>query len=212
MDFYLGGGQKSFTERNSYSRDFISDMRSRGRVVESYFDKTIDQLQARPELPYGYFTSFDDPLPAAQGRDYLAPASKLALEYLSARDQEGRGFFLVVEGSQIDWGGHANSGEYIVSEVQDFSRSLDVVLDWAASDGNTLVVVTADHETGGFAVNYGSRPDSMIYAFTSDYHTATMVPVFAHGPGDLAFSGIYENTEIYTKLLNALNSAVVVGE
>ena len=140
----------------------------------------------------------------AQGRDYLAAGANAALAYLNARDSTERGFFLMVEGSQIDWGGHANNGDYIVTEVQDFSRTVNAVLDWAAADGNTLVVVTADHETGGFAVNNGSTADSMTFAFTSDYHTATMVPVFAAGPGAEAFAGIYENTAIYDKLSAAL--------
>ncbi len=207
VDFFIGGGQKFFQQRTGDTRDLVAEMRGRGRVVESYFDKTIDQVSASAKTTYGYFTADNDPLPASQGRTYLAPASTLALDYLAARDTAGRGFFLMIEGSQIDWGGHANNGEYIVTEVTDFSRTVDAVLDWAAARGNTLVVVTADHETGGFAVNYGSRPDSMIYAFTTDYHTATIIPVFAEGPGASAFGGMYENTEIYTKLRSAIGNA-----
>lgn len=200
VDFFVGGGQKFFTNRVGDDRDLFDEMRRGGRVVESYFDKTLSDIHASANTPYGYLTADEDPLPAAQGRDYLAPASRKALDYLSARDADQRGFFLMIEASQIDWGGHANDGPYIVSEVQDFSRTLDTVLDWAAERGNTLVVVTADHETGGFAINNGSTRSEMVFGFTSDYHTATLIPVFAEGPGATAFAGIYENTAIYDKL------------
>ncbi len=206
VDFFIGGGQKFFQQRED-GRNLVAEMTGRGRVVESYFDKTLEQLTASAKTTYGYFTADNDPLPADQGRTYLAPASKMALDYLDERDTLAQGFFLMIEGSQIDWGGHANKGDYIVNEVKDFSRTIDVVLDWAAAHGNTLVVITADHETGGFAVNNGSTPEAMIYDFTSDYHTATMVPVFAEGPGAEAFSGIYENTEIYRKLKFAIDGS-----
>jgi len=86
----------------------------------------------------------------------------------------------------------------------DFDKSIGAVLDWAEKDGETLVIVTADHETGGFAVNIGSTQDSLVTEFTTDYHTAEMIPVFAYGPGAEMFSGIYENTEIYRKMKKAL--------
>ncbi|MEL6945928.1 MAG: alkaline phosphatase, partial [Bacteroidota bacterium] len=62
------------------------------------------------------------------------------------------------------------------------------------------VIVTADHETGGYAINPGSTMDTIYGAFTSGYHTAVMIPVFAYGPGAEAFRGIYENTAIYDKM------------
>lgn len=211
VDFFVGGGQRYFDQRGLDQRDLVAEMRSGGRVVDSYFDARFDEVDPAPESPYGYFSAADDPLPAAQGRAYLRPASTTALDYLEARDTAGAGFFLLIEGSQIDWGGHANNGDYIVSEVQDFSRTIDAVLDWAAERGNTLVVVTADHETGGFAINNGSTQDELDYAFTSDYHTATMIPVFAEGPGAGAFAGIYDNTAIYDKLRTILDPAPTSG-
>ena len=212
VDFFVGGGQQFFDRREGDDRDLIAEMRADGRVVESYFDKRFADVTASAKTPYAYFTAANDPLPVAQGRDYLEPASVAALDYLAARDTSDRGFFLLIEGSQIDWGGHANQGDYIVTEVQDFSRTIDAVLDWAAEHGSTLVVVTADHETGGFAINNGSTQDEMDYAFTSDYHTATMIPVFAEGPGAEAFGGIYENTAIYDKLHSMLASREVAAQ
>ena len=79
----------------------------------------------------------------------------------------------------------------------DFDKTIGKVLDFAKKDGNTLVVVTADHETGGYAINPGSEMGEIIGAFTTDYHTAAMIPVFAYGPGAEMFCGIYENTAIF---------------
>ena len=200
VDFFVGGGEKHFARRSEDSRDLVAEMRAAGWQLESFFDKGIQELKADPSRRFGYFTANEEPLMASQGRDYLKPASIMAMDYLESRDQQNQGFFLLIEGSQIDWGGHANNSEYIISEVIDFSNTLDAVLDFAAKDGQTLVVVTADHETGGYAIQTGSRQDSIIGAFTSGSHTAAMIPVFAFGPGAESFAGIYENTAIYEKL------------
>ena len=110
----------------------------------------------------------------------------------------------MIEGSQIDWGGHANDANYIVTEMLDFDRAIAQVLKFAKKDGETLVIVTADHETGGFSINKGSNRDSLVTAFTTDYHTAAMIPVFAYGPGASEFAGIYENTAIFDKMKIAM--------
>ena len=110
---------------------------------------------------------------------------------------------MMIEGSQIDWGGHANDATYILDEMKDFNSTVNAVLDWAEKDGETLVIVTADHETGGFAINPGSTMSDINPAFTTGHHTAVMIPVFAFGPGSLPFAGIYENTAIYSKMRDA---------
>lgn len=206
VDFFVGGGKKFFDQRELDERNLIKEMRSKGRVVDDYFASTFDELSIDPQKQFGYFTANEDPLPAAQGRDYLIPATREALSYLDKRDLNNNGFFLMVEGSQIDWGGHANKSEYIISETIEFSNAVDAVLNFAEENGETLVVVTADHETGGYAIGYGSKQDSILGAFTSDYHTGTMIPVYAYGPGSEEFSGIYENTAIYDKLAKYFRS------
>jgi alkaline phosphatase len=143
-----------------------------------------------------------NPLPAYQGRDYIGVATEKAINYLDQKNDNG--FFLMVEGSQIDWGGHANNSDYIISEVIDFDKAVKAALDFAEKDGNTLVVITADHETGGYAINKGSTMDSLVTAFTTDYHTADLIPVFAFGPKAADFGGIYENTAIFDKMMKAL--------
>jgi len=115
-----------------------------------------------------------------------------------------KGFFLMVEGSQIDWGGHDNDTEYIVEEVIDFDHAVAKALEFAKNDGKTLVVVTADHECGGFGLNGGNFENGTVEgAFTTDGHTGVMVPVFAFGPGAEEFIGIYENTALFDKFLQA---------
>ena len=110
----------------------------------------------------------------------------------------------MIEGSQIDWGGHANDANYVVTELHEFEKVISAALDYVASDKNTLVIVTADHETGGFAVQPGSTLNHIEVAFTTKSHTALMIPVFAMGPGSEAFRGIYENTAIFDKIKAAL--------
>ena len=202
VDLLIGGG-KQFFDRRSDERDLYRTFRDRDYVVSDYFQEDLSTLRIDPQKNLLYLTADKEPLPKAQGRDYLADASRLAIDYLQQRGS-ANGFFLMIEGSQIDWGGHANDSEYIISEMLDFNRAVTQVMDWAEVDGETLVVITADHETGGYAINPGSSRDTIIGRFTSDYHTATMVPVFAYGPGSEQFAGIYENTAIHTKMRRAL--------
>ena len=109
----------------------------------------------------------------------------------------------MIEGSQIDWGGHANAIDYVLDEWKEFDQVVGMVLDWAEADGETLVIITADHETGGLAIQSESKMDSIVAAFTSGSHTGALIPVYSSGPGSELFSGIYENTEIYHKMRQA---------
>lgn len=199
VDVFIGGGAKYFNNRED-GRDLLEELRSKGYQVGDYFNNELDSMQIRENVNFAYLTSLDDPIPAAQGRDYLKNASLKAIEALDKKD---KGFFIMIEGSQIDWGGHANDADYIISEMIDFDNTIGAVLDWAEQDGETLVIVTADHETGGFAIQKESTRDNLVTAFTSDYHTAEMICVFAHGPKEELFKGIYDNTEIYYKMREA---------
>lgn len=108
---------------------------------------------------------------------------------------------MMVEGSQIDWGGHANDQEYTISEVIDFDKAVQKALDFAKKDGNTLVIVTADHETGGAALLDGNiEQRSVKLTYTTEGHSASLVPVFAYGPGAENFSGYFDNTEFKGKI------------
>lgn len=199
IDLFIGGGSSFFNNRKD-ERDLYTELEAKGYRVSDYFKSDLDTINIDPNKNFAYLTSFDDPLPVAQGRTYLKNASIKAIEALAAKD---KGFFLMIEGSQIDWGGHSNNSDYIVSEMIDFDNTIGAVLDWAEADGETLVIVTADHETGGYAIQKESTRDSLVTAFTSDYHTAQMICVFAHGPNEDLFKGIYDNTAIYYKMKQA---------
>jgi alkaline phosphatase len=198
IDLFIGGGKKYFDRREKDDRNLSEELRQKGYLVSSYFEEDITELNPKSNKGLVYFTADDDPLPVASGRDYLPPASKLSVDYLDTRSPAG--FFLMIEGSQIDWGGHANNTDYIISEMLDFDKAIAEVMDFAEKDGQTLVLITADHETGGFAIDQTSTMENIVGKFTSDYHTGTLVPVFAYGPGAEMFGGIYENTAIYHKL------------
>jgi alkaline phosphatase len=112
---------------------------------------------------------------------------------------------MMVEGSQIDWGGHQNHVGYVVGEMLDFDQAIGKALEFAANDKETLIIVTADHETGGMALVGGNIKNGMVKgAFPTGDHTATMVPVFAYGPGAENFTGIMENTDIPKKIMKLM--------
>lgn len=98
----------------------------------------------------------------------------------------------------IDWGAHAHDLEYIISETLDFDRAVGRALEFARKDGNTLVVVTSDHETGGMTLIGGNIKEKSVKAdFSTDDHSASMVPIFSYGPGAEKFSGILDNTDFF---------------
>ncbi len=202
IDFFVGGGKKHFDRRETDDRNLAQELEAKGYYVSDYSKVAFTEIEADFTRPFAYFTADNSPLPVSQGRDYLLPTSIMAPHFLEKRSKKG--FFLMIEGAQIDWGGHANSSDYIITEMLDFDEAVGAILDYAQEDGETLVVVTADHETGGYAINPGSKMDSVVAGFTTDYHTAALIPVFAYGPGAGLFAGMYENTAIYYKLQAAM--------
>jgi len=132
----------------------------------------------------------------------LALATKNGISYLNKE----KPFFLMVEGAKIDSYGHANDIEGVVTESISFDRAVAEAIKFADADQNTLVVITADHETGGLTIPQGNVGVHEIEAdFTTNDHTGVMVPVFAYGPMSQEFQGVYENNEIFAKLLSVLD-------
>ncbi|MEM8527866.1 MAG: alkaline phosphatase [Bacteroidota bacterium] len=201
IDFFVGGGQRYFDYREYDERDLVKELREKNYSVSSFLNSELTGLKMNPEKNFAYFSANADPLPVAQGRTYLPYASKMAPKFLKKRSDKG--FFLMVEGSQIDWAGHANEGRSLISEMLDFDKAITEVLEFAKQDGETLIIVTADHETGGLAINPGSKMRKLKLEFTTNDHTCTMIPVFAFGPQSELFGGIYDNTEIYYKMMQA---------
>ncbi len=202
IDFFVGGGKKYFDRRETDDRDLYKELQDKNYVVSDYFQHDLIKSELSRKKNFAYFTADNDPLQVSQGRDYLYAASKMGMAFLRNRSEQG--FFLMIEGSQIDWGGHANESDYIISEMIDFDRTIGAALDFAAKDKETLVIVTADHETGGYSILKESEMGDLKTAFTTDYHTADLIPVFAYGPGARTFGGIYENTDIFKKMKKAM--------
>lgn len=142
-------------------------------------------------------------LRVAQGRgDFLTRSLQTAIR--SLQRQPG-GFFIMEESAQIDWGGHMNSVPYLTSEMLDFDRAIGEAMRFADSNGETLVIVTADHETGGLTLLDGNISKGYVDGhFSTNDHTAVMVPVFAYGPHSADFRGVYENTDIFHKIMRIL--------
>jgi len=199
VDLLIGGGLQYFEERKD-GRNLVAVMEESGiRVVRTEAD-----LFGITTLPFAALLWDKHPAPKHEGRNDILPrATYLALEKLAENEA---GFFLMVEGSQIDWGGHDNNTDYIVQEMMDFDQAIGVAVDFAERNKETLVIVTADHETGGFSINGGDLSKKTVSGkFTTGGHTAVMVPVFAFGPGAEAFSGIMDNTQLYEKMMQALD-------
>lgn len=202
VDIFIGGGRDFFARRKD-SIDLIPKLTANGYYISDFFLQDLEDLNVNTDKNIGYFTANGEPLPAREGRDYLPLATDKTLKFLDKRSTNG--FFVMIEGSQIDWGGHANDANYVITEMHDFEKVVAKALDFAAKDGRTLVIVTSDHETGGFAVNPGSKLNDIKVAFTTKSHTALLIPVFAAGPGEELFRGMYENTEIFHKIKALLN-------
>ena len=133
---------------------------------------------------------------------YLEKATAKALEVLSRDNKEG--FFLMIESAIIDGYGHNNDGEGMVVEMKEFDCTLRQMIDYVNKHPETLLVVTADHETGGTGVYYnGHEPANegpLRLKFSTSGHTGTVVPVFAYGAGAENFAGVMKNTDIPKKI------------
>lgn len=205
FDFLVGGGKKDFVYRYYDNRNLVTEMEAKGyTVTNSKPRKKVLETESK----IIWFTAAEQPPKASEGRNYMPTATETTLNFLNKKDDR---FLALIEGSQIDWGGHAKDEEMIISEMKDFDDILEKVLAFAQKDKETLVVVTADHECGGAAINgskklkYTSKGfGTLNMSFTTKGHTATMVPVFAYGPGSELFAGIYDNTEIYHKIRQAM--------
>jgi alkaline phosphatase len=197
IDVFIGWGRRYFETRRD-KKNLVAELVNKGYEV-----KNGNEIWSVSSGKLAGFTTGKDTLAIHQGRDssYLTKASLTALSILS---QNKKGYFLMIEGSQIDWGGHENNIKYVMDEMLDFNRCLGAVLDYAEQEGNTLVIVTADHETGGLSLDEGTsyRKKHVEAKFSTGHHTGIMVPVFAYGPGAEDFMGIYENTSLFDKMMN----------
>jgi len=196
VNVVIGGGRNHFDNRTD-GQLLTEQLKINGYQV---FNSFID-ITGNPSKFY-LLTDSVHPKTMLEGRgNLLSAGTKLALESLSTNPG---GFFLMVEGSQIDWGGHENDSAYVVSETIDFDDAVGLAIDFAERTPGTLVIITADHETGGLSL-VGNESGSNKYislSFASGDHTPIMVPVMAFGNYAAYFAGIYDNTELFQRIID----------
>ena len=198
ISILVGSKRKSFTENKD--KNLMSALKTKGFNYSASLDD-FQKASAGKQL-----VLLEDSVTRRKldGRGEMLKNSLLkTIELLSANK---KGFFIMAEGAQIDHGGHANDLPFVVTEQLDFDQVIGEALKFADKDGETLVIVTADHETGGLSLLDASAKNGMVRGnFSTDDHTNIMVPVFAYGPGAANFMGTYNNNEIYLKILKAFS-------
>lgn len=192
VDLLCGSGIRQFTERSD-GIDLIGELSKNYRFVRS-----IDEINAAE----GRVVCIDERMDEAAEESnlgLLAEATRAAIDKLQERGDKG--FFLMVEGAKIDYAGHSRCLPGSVIEMLSFDLAVAEALKFADENGQTLVVVTADHETGGLVLLDGDEQSGRIMGvYTTDDHTPAMLPVFAYGPGADRFCGTYLNTEIARRI------------
>jgi alkaline phosphatase len=210
-DVMLGGGKAKFDGTSAADKcgttgDFIAEAQTAGYTV-AYTKAEMDAAVADgAQRLLGLFTA------SGMTPEYLRPTEtteprlpEMTRAALDILEQDHDGFFLMVEGSQIDWADHENNQTYMLGEMLAFDEAVQVVKDWVDAKPcrktNTLIVVAPDHETGGYAINgpFGMLPagGEVEGAFTSPDHTGTDVPIYSLGPGSEELAKPLNNTDVY---------------
>lgn len=209
FDVIIGGGLKYFLPKSiSGNRDDNIDLTQK-LIDRGYtLPKNYVELKSIPDTVKQIYALFEmDGLPEASNRDYsLGNLTKFTINHLK---ENQNGFILMVEGSQIDWAGHDHKSKELLIEMNDFSTALNEAINFAKSDGNTLILVTSDHETGGMSITKGDRDASNLdLGYTTSGHTPSPVGIFAFGPGEEQFKGIMNINQIGQKLFQLLDPSI----
>lgn len=183
IDIFIGAGKSKFKNFEWKSRLILDEI-------------PVQLPQTKSEI--GIFVN-DNSLPYVnQGREnYLEKTTNTALQYLSKKEN---GFMLLIENGHIDGAGHDNKAKELAAEVIEFDKTIGQVMRYVDSNPGTLLVITADHETGGVVLPHGYK-DGIEIQFHSNDHSGIPVPLFAYGKGSENFGGVYENTAIFDKIL-----------
>jgi len=206
VDFLAGAGTDFFLPKGlggkrEDGKNYVDSMKAQGYFYSS--DSTqIPSLSSQKKF-FGLYGS--SALPHGNKRDYtLGHLTKSAIQLLS---KNSKGFFLMVEGSQIDWAADKNDKEYLFAEQKDFNSAIEEAMKFAEKDKNTLVIVLADHDTGSLGVSSRNSETGVLdVVWATRYHTANFVGMFSFGPGSLQFNGIQENSDVGKRLINLIQS------
>lgn len=194
VDILVGSNQKSFLQNPDTG--LMKKLEAKGYT----FSKSVADFKQKSSGKQLVLLPDSATRPVKDGRgDMLAQSLKQTIKLLSANK---KGFFIMTEGAQIDYGGHVNDLKYVVTELHDFDKTVAEALRFADQDGETLVLITADHETGGLTLLDASAAEGRIQGeFSTNDHTNIMVPVYAYGPHSGDFTGTYPNNEIFKKIM-----------
>jgi alkaline phosphatase len=202
VEVLFGGGLAYFLpnsdeqSRRNDEKNLIEKLKKKYLIA---LNRNDFDMMGTPQAAVGLFA--ESHLPSVDQRIVsLTEMTQKALDILSVNTA---GFFLMVEGSQIDFAAEDNESDLLIKEMIDFDEAIGAGLSFAGRNTNTLVLVVADHEAGGYALNDGSIEKKVITEprFTTNDHTGTMVPIFAKGPMDHIFGGIHDNTDIGKMLI-----------
>jgi alkaline phosphatase len=200
VDFIAGGGSSYFHNPEA-KLNLLPEFKKNGYQTALSMSELLKINSGKVFAPVA---EIDMNIPKVR-KDQLWQVTQTGLNILS---QNEKGFFLMVESSMIDDYGHSNDLPLLMEEVFDFDQTIGKVLLWAQQNPGTLVIVTADHETGGLTLVNGNIENGEIEChFSSKNHSGVMVPVYAFGPKAELFTGIYENTDLFYKIAAALNIA-----
>jgi alkaline phosphatase len=222
IDVLLGGGEDDFLPDSATGcfpgkghrtdhRNLIEEMRKSGYTCVCGPEEFSALQPAKAGKLLGLFS--DD----GMERPFAPTLADMTAKALAILGKDPDGFFLMVEGGQIDWAGHDNDAANAIGDTLDLDRAVAVAAGFAARDGRTLLIVTADHETGGMAVSarptgradedgpFKTADDGTFYVtWETRQHTGLPVPVTACGPGSAPLQGEHENTFLHTVMKQAL--------
>lgn len=198
LTFFAAGSAEAFEEQNYETRDAIE---KKFTIVKDLSEPRVAKASRLGYLPAKAVTASVN-----QNRgDFLPATSDFAMRFLDLKTAKGKGFFLMVEGARIDKSAHDNDYPAVVREVLDFDKAVEAAIRFAEADGHTLVIVTADHETGALSLRDGNPAEGrMKGVFVSRGHTSIPVPLFAYGPRSQEFMGVQENSDVGRKIAQLL--------
>lgn len=193
LDVAIGGGMGFFKE--VYKEQVADVIASNGFSLATEFSQL--EAQAGDSRTLALLADWEV---GANSGSYLADATREALRLLEVRGGDN-GFVLMVEGSLIDGMGHANDAQAQQLEMQSFMGAVEVAVEYAKAHEGTLVVVTADHETGGLSIvsadaNFNLSEQGVEYRWTTKGHSGVMIPIYLYGTASESINGIVENTDI----------------
>ena len=198
-DVLVGGGRKYFVEEKYVPENMID------KAVEAGFTyvSSPEEFYVTDKTPIlGLFSDESYPMAIERDTDFLTDATLHTLDILG---KNKKGFFAMIEGSHIDHAAHANNTEQLTWEMEEFDKMVNAAFDYADTHKGTLVVITADHETGGVTLLSGSKDftkgeSGIEVKYSTTGHSASPVPIFAYGASAWRFGQVMENTEIFARI------------